>query len=415
MAPQTEIPVFEKGNVATGVQFGAGGANILREQANASERLQARLQGGIRAVQAAAAPLITEETQKRAIEDVKAGKIDSDAVALVARDVYKRTAENSFMADVEVGAKELGTNLVNEQTLSGNYNTNAINASWNSYIKGSTQGIKDIAVKSSIENRLAKMGQQFQAQVATLQTTQQRKIQQKNLAAKLEMDTTSLKAAIGVNPEDTLQLQTEIATTLKTLVDANMISAEEAINLNTGINKEAYLDQQQREFKVAMVAGKGEEFIQAFDKSKQPLLDEGEKLSKINSFQSQMSALRRDAKNAKTAQDKTFTLDVDDGIKVLNSGKVPTNKIILDEKVKTLSEKKQRDYEKATIVQSVMSKFKDRSLPEMEAYINSAEATEISDIYGVEVLDEAKKVISQKQKLAKADPLSLAEIGRSHV
>lgn len=403
-----EIPIFETDKTSTAVQFGAGASAVLREQANASERLTARLQGGVRAVQAAAAPIITEETQKRAIKDVKAGRIDSKSVALVAQDVYRRTAENSFMADVEVGAKELGTNLVNEQTLSGNYDTNAINASWNSYIKGSTSGIKDITVKSNIENRLAKMGQQFQAQVATLQTNQQRKLQQKNLTAKLEMDTNSLKASIGVNAEDTLQLQTEIATTLKTLVDANMISAEEATNLHTGINKEAYLDQQQREFKKAMVAGKGEEFIKKFDKSKQPLLDETEKLAKINSFESQMSELRRDAKNAKTAQDKTFTLDVDEGIKVLNSGKVPDDKIVLDEKVKSLSEKKQRQYQVATIVQSVISKFKDYSLPEMEAYINSAEATEITDIYGVEVFDEAKKVIAQKQKLAKADPLSLA-------
>jgi len=406
MAPQ--IPIHQRGKIDTSVRFGAEASGILREQANASERLTARLSGSIQQITRLAAPIITEETKQKALEDVKAGNIDSREVALVAQDVYKRTAENSFLADVEVGAKELGTRLVNEQTAAGKYDVNSLNNSWNNYIKGTTSGIKDVAVKSSIENRLAKMGSRFQAQVATMQTTQQRNIQKKNLSAKLDMDTQSLKASVGVNPEDTLLYQTEIATTLKTLVDSNMMTPLEAENLHAGINKEAYLDQQQREFKLAMAQGKGEEFIEKFNKSKQPLLDEREQLVTSNSFESQMSRTRRNAKNAKTAQEKNFTLDVNEGIKILDSGKVPDNRIILDEKVKTLPEKVQRDYFDAKVVQSAMSIFDDKTLLEMEAYINSAEAKELSNIYGVEVLDKAKSVIAKKRKLANSDPLSLA-------
>ena len=405
-----EIPTFQRSNIDPTVRFGTGVAGVIREQASASERLQARLQGDIRQIAALAQPVITEETKQQAIQDVADGNIDSRSVALVAQDVYKRTAESAFMADVEVGAKDLGTRLVNEQTLAGRYDTKAINSSWNEYIKGTTSGMKDVEVKSSIEKRLLKMGQQFQAQVATLETTQQRGLQKKNLTAKLDMDTEELKKATGINPERTIELQTEIARNIITLTQANFISPAEAESLHTSINKEAYVDHTQREFKQALTQGleSAEKFVQKFDKSKQPMLDEKEKLITINSFRSQMSDLKRDVKNTQTSVVKTNTLDVDAGIRVLNSGKVPDNKIVLDEKVKTLPEKKQRDYETASIVQSVMSSFSDKTLPEMEAYINSKEAKEVSDLHGVEVLDEAKKVIAQKKKLAKSDPLSLA-------
>ena len=65
MAPRTEIPVFQKQQVETGTQFSAGGAGIIREQASASERLQARLSGGVRAAQESMMPMVTEETQKK--------------------------------------------------------------------------------------------------------------------------------------------------------------------------------------------------------------------------------------------------------------------------------------------------------------------------------------------------------------
>ena len=210
-----EIPTFERQrDVNTNVQFNASSSGIIREQASAAERLQARLQGNVNQVAQLAQPAITEETQKRAMEDVANGKIDSSNVAQFARETYRKTAESSFMADVEEAAKDLGTNLVNEQTLNGKYDTAGFTNSFSQYIKGATEGINDIAIKSSIENRLNKMGSQFQGQVATLETTQQRNIQKTNLTAKLEMDTEELKKATGVNPERTIELQTEIAKTI---------------------------------------------------------------------------------------------------------------------------------------------------------------------------------------------------------
>ncbi len=157
-----------------------------------------------------------------------------------------------------------------------------------------------------------------------------------------------------------------------------------------------------------MIAGNGEKFIEKFDKSKQPLLDETEKLRKIASFEAQMSDTRRDANSAGIALKKTYKLDVNEGIKVYKSGKRPDNELILDEQVKMLDEGKQREYQRAKVVQSAMSRFSDFTLPEQEAYINSAEAKEISNIYGVEVLNEAKEVIANKKRLAKTDHISLA-------
>lgn len=405
-----EVPIYKKSQIDTRVQYGAGGAGIIREQANANERLQARLQGNIQEVVNILQPQIKKETQKQAIEDVKAGKIDSKSVALVAQDIYKKTAESSFFASVEVGSKDLGNRLVNEQILSGKYDVNAINSSWSNYIKGTTGGIKDITVKSNIENRLNKMGQQFQSQVGTLQTSQQRGMQEKNLRAKLEMDKEELKKATGVNPTRTVELQSEIANTIWTLGSANFITPIEAEILHTSINKEAYVDHSQRQFKLALSQGleSAEKFIEKFDKSKQPLLDEKEKITTKNSYESQVSDLKRDNNNAITSVIKGNTIDIDAGIRILNSGKVPANKIVLDEKIKTLPEKKQKAYKIATIIQSERAKFSNLSLLEEEAFINSSEAKKISDIYGVEVLDEVKKVIAKKLKLAKSDSFSLA-------
>ena len=405
-----EIPVFQRKNINTNVQFGTGSAGVIRQQASAGERLSARLQGDINTLTSLAMPQITQDTINKAQADVKSGNIDSESVALVARDVYKKTAERSFMADVEVNAQNLGSRLVDEQTLKGQFNTQAISSSWSEFTKGTISGIKDIDMKSNIEQRLNKMGQKFQGQVSTLETRQRRGIQKKNLSAKIEMDTEELKKATGVNPERTIQLQSEIADTISSMANANFITSNEAEQLHTSINKEAYVDHTQRAFKDSLSKGldSANSFIEKFDKSNQPLLDEGEKLSTINRFESQLSDLRRDAKNTQTAVTKTNKIDVNDGIRVLNSGKVPDNKILLDAQVKTLGEKEQRDYQKATVVQSVMSKFSDLSLPEMEAYINSSESKTVSDVYGVEVLDEAKKVISNKKKLANSDPMSLA-------
>ena len=404
-----EIPVFQRKNINTNVQFGTGSAGVIRQQASAGERLSARLQGDINTLTSLAMPQITQDTINKAQADVKSGNIDSESVALVARDVYKKTAERSFMADVEVNAQNLGSRLVDEQTLKGQFNTQAISSSWSEFTKGTISGIKDIDMKSNIEQRLNNMGKKFQGQVSTLETRQRRGIQKNNLSAKIEMDTEELKKATGVNPERTIELQSEIADTISTMASANFITSNEAEQLHTSINKEAYIDHTQRTFKVSLSKGldSATKFIEKFDKSNQPLLDEREKLSTINRFESQLSDLRRDAKNTKIAAAKTNKIDVNDGIRVLNSGKVPDNKILLDAQVKTLSEKEQRDYQKATVVQSVMSKFSDLSLPEMEAYINSSESKTVSDVYGVEVLDEAKKVISNKKKLASSDPISL--------
>ena len=262
-----QIPTYQRQPVDVGVRYGAGASGVIREQVSANVRLQARLQGGIQQVAALATTKITEETQKQALEDVKAGKIDSKSVALVAKEVYKRTAESSFMADVEVGAKNLGTRLVNEQTAENNYNINSFNTSWNSYIKGTTSGVKDIVVKSNIEAKLSKMGQHFQAQVATLQTKQQRGIQKDNLTAKLDMDTNELKASFGVNNEASLGTMVEIDSTLQALVDSNMIAPNVAKVKRKQIYKDAYLSHQQRNLNAALEQGNAYKFYEKFKKA----------------------------------------------------------------------------------------------------------------------------------------------------
>lgn len=405
-----EVPILQKKSIDSRVQFDSSSAGIIRQESNANERLSARLKDSTNSAIKSSLPLIKEETINQALDDVKNGKIDSESVALVARDTYRKTAEKSFLAGVEINAKNLGDGLVDTQTKSGRYSTQEINNSWSEFVRGSTEGLKDIGMKSSIKDKLNLLGQKYEAQVATLESKQQRTLQKKNLTAKLELDTEELKKVTGINPTRTLELQDDINDNIETMVNANFISTSEAEQLQISVNKSAYVDHTQRQFKASLSKGldNANKFIEKFDKSNQPLLDEAEKLSTTNGFISQLSGLRRDAKNTITATNKTNKLDVDEGIKVLRSGKVPENKIELDQQIKTLSEKDQRAYSVASKVQSVRSVLSDKTLVEQEAYVNSKEADEISNVYGVEVLNEAKKVISNKRKLANNDPMSLA-------
>ena len=68
-----EMPIYQgRDRVNTSVQYGGGSmTNSIMNQANASERLMARLKGNTQQIAAEFEPLITEETVQKALKDVQ--------------------------------------------------------------------------------------------------------------------------------------------------------------------------------------------------------------------------------------------------------------------------------------------------------------------------------------------------------
>lgn len=285
-----QVPMYKGQGINTNVTYGSRASGRLMDTANATERLTARLQGVQTSAMRLAEPQITEETVQSALKDVEEGKIDSDNVAIVARDVYRKTANSALMADVEVSGKKLATQIENEQTASGKYDVNAFNTAWNSYATATLKSVDDIVIKQSLSDRLSKMGAQYSGAIGTLQTKQQREIQAKNFEAKMTMDIESLNAAFGVSDEETIRLQNEISTTLQTMVDAGFIAPGTAAMNMKKIAKGAYLSNLQRGLTTAINNGTAYKYYEQFKKADhQGILDNKDLETFRQSIQSQIA------------------------------------------------------------------------------------------------------------------------------
>jgi hypothetical protein len=283
-------PIFEKTAINTSTQFGSSAGTIL-ETASAGERLQARLKGLTSfALEAGGKQAISEETRAKALQDVQSGNIDSEAVALIARETYRNTANAALMANVEVGAKNIGKQLVREQTLANKFDANSFNQSWNGYVKGTTSGIKDIVIKKNVEIQLNKMGQEFSGQIAPLQTKQIRDIQKDDLLSKLSIDTDTLKASFGINAEATMEAQNNIDRTLETMVTSNLIAPNTALVKRRQIYKDAYSNKQQRDFRESLDNGTAYKFYDNFKNADHfGILDESDIIKFRSSMLSQIT------------------------------------------------------------------------------------------------------------------------------
>lgn len=258
------LPTYERQPVNTNVTYGSRSSNTIMNVASATERLSSRLAGTVDAVAQFAEPQITEETVQTALKDVQEGKIDSDKVAMVAKHVYKKTANAAFIADVEVSGNNLGLGILQGQEAANKYDINAFTKSWGAYSKSTLSGITDPDIKHNIATKLATQGQKFGSQITTLQTKQQREMQNKNFAAKMSMDIEALNSAFGVNPDETLRLQQEIDTTLQTMVDSNLIAPNVALLERKKIAKGAYLSNMQRNLTASINSGDAYKFYNDF-------------------------------------------------------------------------------------------------------------------------------------------------------
>lgn len=261
-----QVPIYQGQGVNTNVAYGSRSSGTVMEVANAAERLSARLSGAAGNVAKLYEEKITDETVQAALKDVQEGKIDSDRVAMVARSVYKQTANSALIADVEVSGTQLAKQIENQMMVSGKYDVNSFAKSWNSYTKSTLNGIKDLAIKQNVATKLAHIGTQYSGAIGTLQAKQQRDMQTANFEAKLELDSESLNSAFGVNDNETIRLQNEIATTLQTMVDGNFIAPGTAALKMKAISKGAYLNNLQRGLTTAINNGTAYKYYSQFKK-----------------------------------------------------------------------------------------------------------------------------------------------------
>lgn len=303
------VPEYQKQQINTNVQYGSGGSNTLMNVASATDRLAGRLAGSADTVARFAEPKITEETINKALQDVKEGKVDSDNVSLVARDVYRKTAHSAFIADTEVSGNELGLNIIKGQEALNKYDINAFTKSWDAYTKSTLSGITDPDIKQSVASKLAKRGQLFGSQIVTLQTKQQREIQNGNFEAKLAMDTESLNAAFGTNPEEAIRLQEEIDNTLQVMVGSNLIAPNMALLKRKQIAKGAYLTNMQRQLTTAINSGDAYKFYKDFkNMDHQGILSPADIETFRQSIQSQISTDVKVYNNELQAQETQFKM-----------------------------------------------------------------------------------------------------------
>jgi hypothetical protein len=300
--------------------------------ASATERLSSRLSGAADAAAQLAEPQITDETINLALQDVQEGKIDSDRVSMVAKHVYKKTANAAFIADVEVSGNNLGMGILQGQEATNKYDVNAFTKSWGAYSKSTLSGITDPDIKQNITAKLAMQGQKFSSQIVTLQTKQQRDLQNKNFAAKMSMDIEALNAAFGTNPEEAIRLQNEIDTTLQTMVDSNLIAPNVAMLERKKIAKGAYMSNMQRGLTAAINSGDAYKFYNDFKTmDHQGILSNTDIETFRQSIQSQIATDVKVYNNQLSAQETQFKLTELETTKEFNElwmqGELTTTKI----------------------------------------------------------------------------------------
>ncbi len=303
------MPEYNKQPINTNVAYGTRSSGTIMEVANATERLSNRLAGAANAVAQAAEPQITDETINLALKDVQEGKIDSDRVSMVARNIYKKTAYSAFIADAEVSGNNLGLGIVQGQEKANKYDVTAFTKSWGAYTKSTLSGITDPDIKQNISAKLAMQGQKFGAQITTLQTAQQRELQSKNFGAKMSMDIEALNAAFGTNPEEAIRLQNEIDTTLQTMVDSNLIAPNVAMLERKKIAKGAYMSNMQRGLTAAINSGDAYKFYNDFKTmDHQGILSNTDIETFRQSIQSQIATDVKVYNNQLAAQETQFKL-----------------------------------------------------------------------------------------------------------
>ncbi len=285
-------PTQARQPINTSVQYGSRASSNIMQVANAGQRLQQRLaepQITNETVQLAE-PQITNETVQAALKDVEEGRINSDNVAAVAQDIYKKTANSALIANVEVGGNNLGKTILNAQETANKYDTNSFAQSWGAYTKSTLSTITDLDIKQNVAAKLGIQGQKFGGQIATLQTKQQRGLQLDNFKAKMSMDVESLNAAFGVNNEEALRLQTEIDVNLQTMVDSNLIAPNMALMERRKIAKGAYLSNMQRGLTSSINSGDSYKFYDDFKKmDHQGILNDKDVEAFRQSIQSQIA------------------------------------------------------------------------------------------------------------------------------
>jgi len=260
------LQTYEEKKIIPSAQYTDKASTLGFKGADAATRLNQRLQGIENAAVKYAEPKITEETVQTALKDVQEGRIDSHNVAMVAQQVYKKTANDAFVADMQVAGTNIAKQIEAQQIESGLYDVNTFKKAWDSFKKQAVSNIQDADIKENVSSNIDRMGSQYMGSISTLQAKQQRERQVTNLNAKMTLDTEASNNAFGVNNNEYERLDSEINKNLQTQIDAGMITVGEAIIKKKKMMKGNVLFNMQRNLVSAVDRGEGYQFYDKFKK-----------------------------------------------------------------------------------------------------------------------------------------------------
>lgn len=405
------LKIYEPNKADTQVQYGSSASNVMRDIMSSSDKLMQRLQGAQDATIRAAEPIVTEETQKRALSDIERGEINSENVAQVARDVYKRTAEATLLANIEIDGGNIANGIMEQQEKANRYDASQITKAWDGYSSGVLTTIKDPMLRKSVEKTLVSRGQKYISQISSLQIKQEQEKQKNTLTNKLNLDADEIRNAYGVSPEATMELSSKIDESLRLLVENNFMTEEAATVKRREIYKNAYFDDQIRQFKSEMHKGNAEKFLEEFDKSNHGgIVDEIEKIKYKNILESEYSDyLKKNRIDDSIAREQS-SIEVKEATRILESGYIPKNLNSARNSLSLVTPTQQRAFEVAEKVQGYIARNKHLTLPEQEATLNALKSGSEKDIVGVEVIASLEKYVNDKKARVKDDAYGQAII-----
>lgn len=313
------------------VEYSSGASNTLLHQASGLERLNAKLSGLSSVTERIAQPAITEETMKGAIKDVQDGNVDSDRVATIARDVYRKTATSSLYADVEVSGFKQAKEIEQHQITTGSYDRDSYDKSWKAYSDGKLSTIKDPIIKENVSQKLNKIGAQHGAAISNLQLKQQKTLQLQNLKAKIALDSERWSKSMGINDADTQHYQAEVIGTYNTMIQSGLISPYQAELEINNITKNNYKGVIKRGLQQAINNGTTHEFFDEFNKADHSKILPPDEVDKLKKGMYDAVATDYKIKNAEAEQEKAeLKLKEQDHIKNFDTGLIE-NTLTIDE------------------------------------------------------------------------------------
>lgn len=152
---------------------------------------------------------------------------------------------------------------------------------------------------------------------------------------------------------------------------------------------------------------KAQEFIKDFRGSEVPGMNDDQREALADDMQRDLNTAVRIEKSNTDSLIEDSKFIIDDGIKVLKSGKLPDNIEDIKEAMQYATPKQKHDFNIEYKANSKATAIGDLSLPDQLAVVSQEEASPDASLEDTKVLAAVKKNLQEKQALAKKDMITL--------